>query len=71
MINYLELKAEFRTLKSGRVRSSCEAIESQTQDQVSVQFQWLPDSLEFTVSGLEESVATALQLIQEEFEVCS
>ena len=48
----------------------CEEIESQTQNQeVSIQFQWQPHGLEFTIAGLEEGVATALQLVEKEFEV--
>ena len=48
----------------------CEEIESQTQNQeVSIQFQWQPYGLEFTIAGLEEGVATALQLVQKEFKV--
>ena len=49
----------------------CEEMESQTQSHdVSIQFQWLPEGLQFTITGLEEGVATVITLIEKEFKVC-
>ena len=70
-IKYNELKSEFRTLKSRRVKGFCEEIESQTkEEEVSIHFTRRPHGLEFTIAGLEEGVAKALFLILQEFQVC-
>lgn len=65
-----DLKLQFRGSAPELVRSYCEKIESQAQDQeVTIQFQWQPQGLEFTIAGLDDGVAAALELIQKEFKV--
>ena len=69
-IGHHDLKSKFRGSGPELVRDYCEEIESQTQNQeVSIQFQWQPHGLEFTIAGLEEGVATALTLVQKQFKV--
>ena len=45
----------------------CSEVETRTS--VSIQMEWKSDEVEFNISGLEEGVATALQLIKEELKV--
>jgi hypothetical protein len=69
-VSHHDLKSKFRGSGPELVRGYCEEIESQTQNQeVSIQFQWQPHGLEFTIAGLEEGVATALILILKKFQV--
>ena len=69
-MNSKKLKSQFRDSAPELVRRHCKQIESLIHDQeVTIQFQCRPQGLEFTIAGLEDGVAAALQLINKDFQV--